>query len=117
MELLSTVDLALVAAVGGMMVIGGRTSVGVVVAFLQYVLNFFRPIQTVAQLWTMAQSALAAAERVFELLDMEPTVKDAPDAVEVEQVKGRITFDRVSFGYEQEVRVLCDVSFEASPAR
>ena len=69
MDLISTIDTALVAALGGTMAINGVISVGVVVAFLQYVQNFFRPIQTVAQMWTIAQSAFAASERVFELLD------------------------------------------------
>ncbi len=65
MDVLSTLDMALVAAMGGAMAVSGQITVGVVVSFLQYVQNFFRPLQTVAQLWTMTQSALAAAERVL----------------------------------------------------
>jgi ATP-binding cassette, subfamily B, multidrug efflux pump len=84
MDVLSMVDMALVAAVGGALAISGTISVGVVVAFLQYVQNFFRPIQTVAQMWTSAQSALAAAERVFDLLDRVPDIQDAPDAMRYE---------------------------------
>lgn len=113
MDVLSTIDMALVAAVGGALAIRGAISVGVVIAFLQYVQNFFRPIQTVAQQWTMAQSALAAAERVFDLLDLQPGVLDAPDAVAVKDIKGQVQFERVSFSYEPGQPVLQDATFEA----
>lgn len=116
MDVLSTLDMALIAAMGGILAIRGVVSVGTVVAFLQYVQNFFRPIQTVAQLWTLAQSAFAAAERVFELLDTEPDVQDKPGALEVGQVDGRVTFEDVSFAYEKEP-VLEHVSFEAQPGQ
>ncbi len=116
MDVLSTLDLALIAAMGGALAIRGVISVGTVVAFLQYVQNFFRPIQTVAQMWTMAQSAFAAAERIFELLDVEPRIKDRADARPMQQIEGRVTFDDVSFAYEEEP-VLEHVSFEALPGQ
>lgn len=115
-EVISTLDLALVAAMGGGMVISGTASVGTVVAFLQYVQNFFRPIQTVAQMWTVAQSAFAAAERVFELLDTQPGVRDKPDALEVRDVRGEVVFDDVTFAYEQEP-VLENVSINVEPGQ
>ncbi|MEN4040993.1 MAG: ABC transporter ATP-binding protein [Anaerolineaceae bacterium] len=117
MDVLSMVDLALVAALGGALAVSGVISVGVVVAFLQYVQNFFRPIQTVAQMWTQAQSALAAAERVFDLLDRQPDVQDAPDAKDIGLLDGKVTFDHVSFSYGNETPVLQDVSFTAVPAQ
>lgn len=117
MEILSTLDLALVAALGGALAIRGVISVGTVVAFIQYVQNFFRPIQTVAQMWTMAQSALAAAERVFEVLDREPAIQDAPDALPVGKLQGRVTFENVSFAYEPGTPVLQDISLEAQPGQ
>lgn len=117
MDVLSTVDTALVAALGGAMAIQGTISVGVVVAFLQYVQNFFRPIQMVAQLWTIAQSSLAAAERVFELLDVEADVKDLPDAKTVEKIQGFVSFENVSFEYEDGQPVLEDVSFFSKPGQ
>lgn len=115
-EVISTLDLALVAAMGGAMVISGTASVGTVVAFLQYVQNFFRPIQTVAQMWTVAQSAFAAAERVFELLDTQPGVRDKPDALEVQDMRGEVVFDDVSFAYEEEP-VLENVSVHVQPGQ
>ncbi|HSV85769.1 MAG TPA: ABC transporter ATP-binding protein [Levilinea sp.] len=117
MDVLSMVDMALVAALGGALAINGMVSVGVVVAFLQYVQNFFRPIQTVAQMWAQAQSAFAAGERVFELLDREEDVQDAPDAVDIALTHGKVTFDNVSFSYRDETPVLQDVSFTAEPSQ
>lgn len=117
MDVLSTIDLALVAAMGGTMAISGAISIGVVIAFLQYVQGFFRPIQSVAQLWTMAQSAFAAAERVFELLDQEAFVVDQPEAQPVEQMDGLVEFREASFHYEDGIPVLQNVSFTAQPGQ
>jgi len=117
MDLLSTIDMALVAALGGYLVISGRLSIGIVVAFLQYVQNFFRPILTVAQMWTLAQSAFAAAERVFDLLDIVPTVQDAPDAIPAPPIEGFVRFEDVSFSYEEGEMVLCHATFEARPGQ
>lgn len=116
MDVLSTLDMALVAAMGGAMVIAGNLSVGVVVAFLQYVQNFFRPLQMVAQMWTMSQSAFAGAERVFELLDMVPAILDDPQALDAGTIAGRVEFDQVSFSYETDV-VLNKVSFRVESGK
>ncbi len=115
MDLLSTLDTAAVAGFGGYLAVQGQVSVGVVVAFLQYVQNFFRPIQTVTQIWTSAQSAFAAAERVFELLDQEPAVKDLPRAADLATVRGEVVFEDVSFGYEDGQPVLQGITLKAQP--
>jgi ATP-binding cassette subfamily B multidrug efflux pump len=115
MDVISTLDTALIAALGGLMVIRGSLTVGVVVAFLQYSQNFFRPLSGLAQLWTMMQSALAAAERVFELLDTEPDVKDAADSIELQPIKGTVEFQGVSFHYKDDEPVLENVNFLAKP--
>ncbi len=117
MDVLSTLDTAIVAGYGGYLAVNGAISVGVVVAFLQYVRNFFRPIQTVAQVWTLAQSAFAAAERVYELIDMTPDIQDAPDAVTLGTLEGRVVFENVTFAYEPERPVLKDVSLVAEPGQ
>jgi ATP-binding cassette subfamily B protein/subfamily B ATP-binding cassette protein MsbA len=117
MDVLSALDTAIVAGYGGYLAIQGAISVGVVVAFLQYVQNFFRPIQMVTQLWTTAQSALAASERVFELLDIEPEIQDAPDAVELPKLKGQVRFENVSFSYDSDQPVLQDINLVASPGQ
>jgi len=117
MDLLSTLDTAIVAGFGGYLAIQGLISVGVVVSFLQYVQNFFRPIQTVSQIWTAAQSAFAAAERVFELLDTAPQVVDAPDALELPwgEGGGRVMFETVDFAYDPGRPVLQGISLRAEP--
>lgn len=112
MDVLSTLDTAIVAGYGGFLAVNGMVSVGVVVSFLQYVQNFFRPIQTVAQIWTLAQSALAAAERVFELIDTEADIQDAAGASELPEMDGRVVFDNVTFAYEAGRPVLQDIAFE-----
>jgi ATP-binding cassette subfamily B protein/subfamily B ATP-binding cassette protein MsbA len=115
MDILSTLDLALVAAMGGALAIRGVVTVGVVVAFLQYVQGFFRPIQTVAQMWTAAQSAFAAAERIFELLDTQPEIADDPDARSLPAISGEVEFDQVTFAYNEEQPVLQEVTFRVQP--
>lgn len=115
MDVLSTLDTAIVAGLGGYLAVMGIVSVGTVVAFLQYVQNFFRPIQTVSQIWTLAQSAFAAAERVFELIDTQPDIVDLPDAIEIFEIEGKVVFDQVSFGYDEERPVLHGITFTVEP--
>jgi ATP-binding cassette, subfamily B, multidrug efflux pump len=68
-------------------------------------------------MWTSAQSALAAAERVFDLLDREPDIQDAPNAVEMKPIHGEVRFDQVSFSYRDGTPVLQEVSFTAQPSQ
>jgi ATP-binding cassette, subfamily B, multidrug efflux pump len=117
MDVLGTLDTALVAAMGGALVLSGQISVGVVVAFLQYVQNFYRPITSMAQLWTLAQAAFAAAERVFELLDRVADVQDAANARPINAIKGKVAFEHVTFGYDENEPALKDVSFSAEPGQ
>jgi ABC-type multidrug transport system fused ATPase/permease subunit len=111
MDVLSTIDTVIVAGMGGYLAVQGIVTVGVVVSFLQYVQNFFRPIQTVSQIWTLAQSAFAAAERVYELIDRVPKIKDAPDATELPHLDGRIKFENVTFAYKTGESVLEEINF------
>jgi ABC-type multidrug transport system fused ATPase/permease subunit len=112
-----------VAGYGGFLAVNGAVSVGVVIAFLQYVQNFVRPIRMVTQIWTLAQSALAAAERVFTLLDIEPDIQDKPDAMSLSSVQGVVAFESgphgegVTFGYDPKEPVLCEVQFSAHPGQ
>jgi ATP-binding cassette subfamily B protein/subfamily B ATP-binding cassette protein MsbA len=117
MDVLSTLDTAIVAGFGGYLAIQGVITVGMVVAFLQYVQNFFRPIQTVAQIWTLAQSAFAAAERVFELIDKQPKIVDAPEAIDLPIIEGRVVLEDVTFGYDPTQPVLSDIYINAEPGQ
>ena len=115
MDVLSTLATALVVGYGGWLVLGGRLTVGLLAAFLIYVQQFFRPVQLAASVYTLMQSALAGAERVYAILDEAPEPPDAAGAIELGRVEGRIAFERVSFGYDPTRPVLHDVSFEVPP--
>jgi len=92
MDVLSTVATGIVALYGGWLALRSppEVTVGVVVAFLTYVQQFFRPIQAMSAFYTQAQAALAAAERIFELVDRQPRVLDAPDGLELATAIGRL---------------------------
>ncbi|MDQ5852779.1 MAG: ABC transporter ATP-binding protein/permease [Chloroflexota bacterium] len=98
-DVLSTVATAIVAGYGGYLVLQDRATVGVVVAFLTYVQQFFRPIQQLSTFYTTAQASLAASERIFDLLDTPADIVDAPDAQVLPPIEGRVVFDHVSFSY------------------
>ena len=120
LDVLSTIALAIVAGYGGTMVLGfdpPQASVGVIVAFLIYVRRFYEPIQMIAALYTQLQSAIAGAERIFELLDTKPEITDADDAVTLPPIQGYVAFDHVSFGYEKDKPVLVDICLEAEPGQ
>jgi ATP-binding cassette subfamily B multidrug efflux pump len=98
-DLLATVATAIVAGYGGYLALNNLITVGVVVAFLTYVQQFFRPIQQLSTFYTTAQSSLAAAERIFDLIDTPVDLADAPGAREMPPIVGRVEFDHVSFSY------------------
>ena len=115
MDVLSTLATVVVAGVGGWMAFNDLVTVGVVVAFLSYAQQFFRPVQQLSTLYTQLQSALAASDRVFELLDTPPSIANKPNAQELPPVNGHVRFDDVVFGYEESQVVLNGVSLTAKP--
>lgn len=84
---------------------------GTIVSFYMYISKFFNPIQTLAEQFNMLQSAFASAEKIFSVFDLEPEVVDAPDAVELDGIRGEIEFQDVWFAYEPGEWVLKGVSF------
>jgi ATP-binding cassette subfamily B protein len=98
-ELLSALVTAEILIIGGVEAITGHTSTGVVFAFIAALNNFFDPIQQLSQLYTTYQSGMAALDKIFELLDEQPELKDAPGALELERIRGELRFDGVSFRY------------------
>ena len=86
-----------------------------VVAFYGYISRFFNPIQTLAEQFDMLQRCFASAEKIFTVLDMVPEVVDAPDAIELEEIKGEIEFKDVWFAYKPDEWVLQGVSFHVHP--
>src|SRR5438270_3572802 len=98
-EFLSALVTVEILVIGGIEAINGRTSTGVVFAFIAALNNFFDPIQQLSQLYTTYQSGMAALDKIFDLLDEQPELADADDAVELERVHGEVRFDDVSFRY------------------
>ena len=117
LDVFSTLGIALVLGAGGALVIRGDLTIGVVVAFLGYVRRFFHPVRAIGVLYAHVQTAIAAAERIFGLLDEVPEITDAPDAVEIHAAEGHIAFEKVTFGYEAGNPVLEEVSFDAQPGQ
>jgi ATP-binding cassette subfamily B multidrug efflux pump len=98
-DMLSVVATAIVAGYGGYLVTQQTATVGVVVAFLTYVQQFFRPIQQLSTFYTTAQASLAASERIFELVDTKPDLVDSPDALVLPPIQGQVVFENVGFSY------------------
>lgn len=115
LELISAAAVALIVWYGGLQVLAGTLTVGTLVAFIQYSDRFFRPISDLSEKYTILQSAMAASERIFKLLDTAPSVvsPSAPKAAAVE--RGGIEFRNVHFAYKPGEPVLRDVSFRVSP--
>jgi ATP-binding cassette, subfamily B, bacterial len=116
-ELLSAIATAAILIYGGSQVIDGNgVTIGVLASFVFYVQSFFDPIQQLSQFYTTYQAGMAALDKVFELLDEEPDVTDAPDARDLPPVRGEISFEDVSFSYaptdDDPAWALRDVSLE-----
>jgi ATP-binding cassette, subfamily B, bacterial len=98
-EFLSAIITVEILVIGGIEAINGHTSTGVVFAFIAALNNFFDPIQQLSQLYTTYQSGMAALDKIFDLLDEQPDLADAPDATPLPSIRGEIRFDDVSFQY------------------
>jgi ATP-binding cassette subfamily B protein len=118
-ELLSALAQAGILLYGGYQAIQGDVSVGVLVAFIAALQNFFDPIQQLSQFYTTYQSGAAALDKIFELLDEEPDLLDAPGAIELPAVRGAIDFDDVTFSYggADGPPALSDLSLHVAPGQ
>ena len=114
-EFLGMLALALLLGYGGFRIRGGALTVGVMVAFFQYGLRFFRPIQDLSEKYNILQSAMAAAERVFKLLDTPVEIQSPARPVPFPQGPAAVEFDHVWFAYKDEDWVLRDVTFRIEP--
>ena len=100
---------------GGLMAGRGELEPGVLVAFALYIQRFFEPIRQLTMQYSQLQRAMAAGVRIFEVLDLEPEVKDDPDAEELPQIEGEIRFENVNFHYVPGIDVLKDVNLHIRP--
>ncbi|MEM9998284.1 MAG: ABC transporter ATP-binding protein, partial [Bacteroidota bacterium] len=102
---------------GGQEVLAGRLTAGDLVAFIFYALTIAGAVGTLARLYTTYSSAAGASERLFDLLDAVPEIADAPDAQALDEPRGAVAFEEVSFAYDDEVQVLRAVSFAVEPGQ
>ncbi len=110
---INNASLALVSVFGGILFMNGRIALGDLSSFVQYSRKFSGPINEFANIIGELQSALAAAERVFALIDAEPEAEDAPDAIALENVRGDVELSDVSFGYVPERTIIKNFSMKA----
>jgi len=113
--LFTAIGQALVLWYGGIAVIQGALTVGVLFAFMSYVTRFFMPIQDISMFWNSVQSALAAAERVFNVIDTQVEIEDQKDAEAIGLILGRIAFENVSFSYDENHSVLKEINLVIEP--
>jgi ATP-binding cassette subfamily B protein len=116
-ELLSAIATAAILVYGGNQVIDGAVTIGVLASFVFYLQTFFDPIQQLSQLYTTYQSGMAALDKIFLLLDEEPEVTDADDAIDLPPVRGEIAFESVSFSYGGDKLALRDVDLRVPPGQ
>ncbi len=114
-EVSVAVATAMVVIFGGFKAINGDLSPGTLVAFTLLVQGFFEPVRTLTMQYTQLQRAMAGGERIFEVLDTEPEIQDAPDAIELDDVRGEVTFEHVSHSYVDDVEVLKDFNLHVQP--
>jgi ATP-binding cassette subfamily B multidrug efflux pump len=115
-ELVGALAASIIIWFGGLQVLEGTLTLGVLVAFLQYSARFYRPISDMSEKFNVLQSAMASSERIFTLLDTPVVISSPPRPVEPSApLRGHIVFDRVWFAYNGEDWVLKDLSFEVHP--
>jgi len=119
-QLVQAIGMGVVIIYGGWLAFNGslgsiEDAVGTLITFSMYIGMFFRPIFDLTNFYNTVQSSLIAAERIFEMLDIEPEIKDSEDAIELPKINGEIEFRNVTFGYDPEHPILHDVSFHIKP--
>ena len=112
---INNLSLALISVFGALMFLGGRLSLGSLSSFVLYSRKFSGPINEIANIISELQSACAAAERVFHLIDEEPEPQDAPNAKILTDVRGDIAMEHVRFGYLPGKTIIHDLNLHAKP--
>ncbi|QCJ44958.1 ABC transporter ATP-binding protein [Bacillus sp. S3] len=113
MNVINNLGFAIVAVIGGILAVKSLITVGAIASFITYSRQFVRPLNDLANIFNILQSGVAGAERVFEIIDEQEEPKDRPEAIALENPKGHVVFENVSFGYRPDVLILKNVSFEA----
>jgi ABC-type multidrug transport system fused ATPase/permease subunit len=111
-EFMSAAAVVIVLWYGGTLIGGNTLEIGVLVAFIGYLGSFFDPLQQLSQLYNTFQASMAAVQKIYTVLDTEPDMLDAPDAVDLPDVRGEVELRSVTFGYDPEKPVLHDVALK-----
>jgi len=114
-EVIGALSLALLLYYGGFRITDGLLTFGELVAFIELVALFYRPIRELSEKYNILQASMASSERIFDLLDTNPAIVDRPDSPEPKKFEGRIDFENVWFAYNDDDWVLKDVSFSVAP--
>ena len=114
-EMISAVGTCVVLWYGGLQAAFGALTIGTIVAFMSYLTMFFRPLLTLSIFYTNFQSAMAGAERIFELVDAPVEIAEKSDAIELHTLKGEISFENISFGYDPRLLVLSHIDLKIAP--
>ena len=112
-EFVRSMGTVFVIGYGGYLAASNQITISVIVAFLMYIGIFYQPVSALARINEDIQNALAGAERIFEMLDIQPTVRDQPGALALANPRGDLAFDNVSFQYNENAEVLKNLSFAA----
>ena len=113
-NLIGAAATALVLVIGGRLVFDESLTIGELVLFIALIDRFFEPIRDLSQQYTVLQATMAAGERIFEVLDVQPEVEDAPDAYVMPPVVGKVDFNRLTFGYGK-TEILHDIDLHVAP--
>ncbi len=116
-EISVAVAMAVVIILGGIRVMNGLTTVGVIVSFALYVQRFFDPVRELVMQYAQLQRAMAGGQRAFEVLDTQPEIEDKPGALPIPPIKGEVTFEDVRFSYIPGVPVLRNINLHVSPGQ
>ena len=114
-QLLGVIGQAVLLGIGGSMVVNHTLTLGGLLAFFLYLNRFFQPIQLLVQQYNTYQQGQASVNKLRDLVDTEPEVREAPDAVDLPPIEGAIVFDHVSFGYDPDRLVIEDVDLRVAP--
>lgn len=108
---------AIIALLGGILAVNNMITIGIIASFISYSKQFVRPLNDIANIFNTLQSALAGAERVFEVLDQKEEIEDKKSCEELTNVRGNVEFKDVSFGYNEDSIVLHDISFKVEEGK
>lgn len=116
-EIIGAIGIAVILLYGSSLYANGEITIGTLIAFPIYLQMFFTPIINLTLFYNTIQSAMAATERIFEVLDTTPEIKDSLNPIELQPLKGEVSFENITFGYDPNYPVLYNISFQVKPGK